>query len=176
MYFIVFICTIISCNINENDAGNNPALSNLEVEKFDEDAKDFLKSAAQFSIFEIEAGKLAEKRSRDIEVKSFASRMVTENTRLYNDLKKLAADNHLLLPVESNKEHLGYIKQLNNLQAKNFNSTYLRSTRKTHYQALIAYQKAGKNTNRLINSFAISKTELLKEQFLSANNISKRLK
>ncbi|WP_026898517.1 DUF4142 domain-containing protein [Daejeonella oryzae] len=171
---ILFISINFSCNVDENDADNKP-LTNLNEDKLDDDAKNFLKSAAQILIFEIELGKLGTTKSINPKIKSFASDMVAENTRTYNELKKISAENRLLLPIDPDKDQAKKLKDLSELNRKSFEVAYLKHSLKNHSLAINLYQKAVENRNKSINSFAINKTQNLKKSLLTANKTYKSL-
>ncbi len=55
-------------------------------------AAEFVEKAAASDMFEIEAGKLAQSKAKNAEVKTFAGEMVTAHTKSTADLKKAIAD------------------------------------------------------------------------------------
>lgn len=55
-------------------------------------AAEFVEKAAASDMFEIEAGKLAQSKAKNAEVKKFAGEMVTAHTKSTADLKKAIAD------------------------------------------------------------------------------------
>ena len=60
--------------------------------------KSFMKAAAHAGAAEIEASKLAQTKAKSADVKSFADSMVTDHTKVADELKALAASKNVKLP------------------------------------------------------------------------------
>lgn len=75
----------------------------------DHDSKKFLAESAQDGIAEIRICKLALQKSQNADVKKFAQRMITDHTRMDNEIKALAQKKGLTLPTDPTiKQRLTY--------------------------------------------------------------------
>src|SRR5213080_5362042 len=60
--------------------------------------KTFMKKAAKGGMMEVAMGKLAEEKGQSDDVKSFGKRMVADNSKANDELKKIAAQKNAKLP------------------------------------------------------------------------------
>lgn len=93
--------------------------------------------AAQANIAEINAGKLAQHKSQNDEVKNFAQKMVDDHTKAQDDLKKIADAKGVSLPTEPNREQKSMENKLSALSGDKFDKQYVdqagkRAHRDTH--------------------------------------------
>lgn len=93
--------------------------------------------AAQANIAEINAGKLAQQKSQNDEVKNFAQKMVDDHTKALDDLKKIADAKGVTLPTEPNREQKSMENKLSALSGDKFDKQYIdqagkRAHRDTH--------------------------------------------
>jgi putative membrane protein len=87
-----------ACNNNKDSKAKKSTVIANESD-VDDDGKQFMKAAALGGIMEVELAKLAQKQASSPAVKEFAGMMISDHTRIYNDLKKLATDKYILLPI-----------------------------------------------------------------------------
>ncbi|MDO9420292.1 MAG: DUF4142 domain-containing protein [Herminiimonas sp.] len=103
-------------------APDAPAQTKSSATKKD---SDFLKKLAQTNIAEIEAGKLAQSKSKDEHVLEFSKHMIDDHTAGLNDVKKLADTKGVALPAEPDKAHKDAAAKLSKLEGKQFDKAYL---------------------------------------------------
>lgn len=92
---------------------------------------------AQANIAEINAGKLAEQKSTNDQVKSFAKKMVDDHTKALDDLKQIAASKGVTLPTEPDRQQMAMENRLSALSGEKFDAQYVdqsgnRAHRDTH--------------------------------------------
>ncbi len=92
---------------------------------------------AQANIAEINAGKLAEQKSNNDQVKSFAKKMVDDHTKALDDLKQIASSRGVTLPTEPDRQQMAMENKLSALSGEKFDSQYIaqsgnRAHRDTH--------------------------------------------
>ena len=110
----------------------------------------FVKDAAIAGAYEIEAGKLALKRSLSPDVKAAAQMIIDDHTAADAKLKALVAAGKAPgpLPTVLDERRKGMIDNLNGASAKDFDDRYLDQQTMAHHEALLAfngYAKAGDN-------------------------------
>lgn len=174
----IFIFTIIltqafiynSCNGNAEKKDKSADNSTLLINEsdVDQDAANFIKHASLSSIIEIEYGKVAEQNAKSESVKSFAQAMIKDHTRIYNEMKKLATDKKILLPIKMEQGPTDSLAQLQTLSGEAFDQNYMQLMVSGHQKAIENFKLGAQNRDATINKFASEKIELLKEHLNSA--------
>lgn len=145
--FLLVICSIallggsaISCK-NEPDAKD--AAEEQNDERFEADAKEndaeFLVDAAALDLKEIELGKLAQKSSNQ-EVASHGSMMVDGHTKSFNEIKMLAEQKQIVVPMSISPDEIDEYKDLNDKTGNDFDQKYLEIMVDKHEKAIDKYQ------------------------------------
>lgn len=106
-----------------------------------------MKQLAEASLAEINAGKLAEEKSQNDQVKSFARKMVDDHTKALNELKQIAQAKSISLPTEPDRQQRAMEKRLSSLSGEKFDKQYMeqageRSHKDTHKLLQQASNKA----------------------------------
>ena len=81
-----------------------------------------LKELAQANIAEINAGKMAEQKSENDQVKSFAKTMVDDHTKALDELKQIAQAKGVTLPTAPDSKQQAMEKKLSALSAAQFDA------------------------------------------------------
>ena len=159
-----------ACNNQENKKTERSAALVNESD-VDEDAKIFMKAASTGGIMEVELAKLAQKQASSAAVKEYAEMMITDHTRIFNDLKKLATEKHILLPIDMEPEAREQMNQLQKLSGSEFDENYMRLMVTSHEKAVSEYETGARNRDRDVNKFASQKMEALKHHLNSARSL-----
>ena len=132
------------------DANNPPATQPLVASD-----QSFLNDAAQADMAEIEGAMLAQKKAATGEVRRFAAQMITEHTKVNDELKALAATKNIKLPSEPSLLQKGELQALSLLDAK-FDESYVdRLGVAAHESTIALFQEAAVNSqDRDIKAFA----------------------
>lgn len=80
---------------------------------------------AQANLAEISTGKLAQEKSQNDQVKSFAQKMVDDHTKALDDLRQLAQAKGVTLPTEPDRQQKAMEKRLSSLSGEKFDKQYL---------------------------------------------------
>ena len=86
--------------------------------------KHFLKNAAQAGNYEIEGSKLAQSKSKNPEVKSFAKHIIDDHTKAAAELKALAAKKGVELPAKPSLLQMTSLKLLGTHDGTEFDESY----------------------------------------------------
>ena len=102
---------------------------------------------AQANLAEISTAKLAQQKSQNDQVKSFAQKMVDDHTKALDELKQLAQAKGVILPTEPGRQQKAIEKRLSSLSGDKFDKQYLeqagdRSHKDTHQLLKRASNKA----------------------------------
>jgi putative membrane protein len=88
--------------------------------------KSFMKQAAQAGAAEIEAGRLAQTKAKNADVKAFADSMVTDHTQVADELKALAAAKNVKLPEGASVKQAAELKVIDAGDNDKFDERYAR--------------------------------------------------
>ncbi|MGK5052311.1 DUF4142 domain-containing protein [Janthinobacterium sp. RB2P8] len=89
--------------------------------------KQFLSKAADAGSTEIAASKMAQSKSSNPEVKTFAGAMLTDHTTLAAELKQLASSKQIEISDQPGAKHRAQIDKLGRLEGQQFDKEYAAS-------------------------------------------------
>ena len=95
--------------------------------------KTFVTESTEGSLAEVELGKLALKKSKNPEVVEFAQKMITDHTRLVNDMKPIADQMGVTLPEKVNIKHEQEVDRLSALSGDQFDKAYITAMVADHH-------------------------------------------
>lgn len=98
-------------------AQNQSQLSNAD--------RNLMRTLAQIHLGEVDMGKMAQSRSQDIQVRSFAQRMIDDHGKALEELQKLADAKGVILPGGPDKKQAAAKEQLTALTGDHFTQQYL---------------------------------------------------
>jgi putative membrane protein len=84
-----------------------------------------MKDLAQANMAEIEAAKLAQEKSSNEDVKTFAQKMIDDHTKASEQLQQLAQAKSVTLPTELDSKHKAEVKKLGALSGDKFDKKYM---------------------------------------------------
>ena len=108
----------------------------------------FVNEAARGGRLEVELGQLAQKNGASSEVKSFGQQMVTDHTRLNNELGNAAKKDGFQVPADLSTKQREEIQALSKISGKEFDSKYAQLMVKDHTDDLAAFRKAESTTEK----------------------------
>ena len=133
----------------------------------------FMRRAAMDGLAEVEHGRLATQNGSAAEVKQFGQRMVDDHSKAGDELKALAAQKHLTLPIELDQKHRAMQDRLAKLKGEAFDRAYVSHMVMAHQQAVTLFQgeaKAGKDAEA--KAWAAKTLPVLQEHYKSARTLS----
>ncbi len=111
-----------------------------------EDDKKFLAMASQSDQNEMALSKLAETKTANPAVKAFATKMITEHTKMSASLKPFAEARGLTPAMGPDADHQKELDKLNGLSGKDFDKEYIGDMVTDHAKALDAFTTEAKDT------------------------------
>lgn len=90
---------------------------------------------AQANMAEVAVAKLAQSRSSNSEIRTFAQQMIDDHGKAYKDLSQLAEDKHVTLPDEADAKHQEMLKKKNTLNGAEFDRQYAKAAVADHQNA-----------------------------------------
>lgn len=106
--------------------------------------KMFIKKAADGGMAEVELGKMAAEKGGSQDVKDFGNRMVTDHTKINDNLKEVAGKMDVMVPTKVSAKHHMEMEKLSGLSGAEFDKTYVKAMVKDHETDLAEFQKADK--------------------------------
>ena len=158
------VAVFSSCNETrrEQDQDSNEVAEEANDEKFEdndmEKDADFVAEAVASNLAEIQMAKLASQRSGSAEVKQLAQMLEADHTKVLAELKALAQQKAITIPVEPKDEAKRKLDNLRDEDAKDFDKKWLETMEDAHDKSINKFEKrADKGEDADIKSFA-SKT------------------
>jgi putative membrane protein len=108
----------------------------------------FVNEAARGGMLEIQLGQIAQKNGESSAVKQFGEQMVTDHTRLNNELGAAAKKDGFEVPTELSSKQSAEVRSFSKLSGKEFDSKYAQVMVKDHTDDLAAFQKAESSTEK----------------------------
>lgn len=105
----------------------------------------FVSNAVQGNMYEIEAAKLAEQKSKTAAVKDFAKQMVKDHTKLAADMKPLISAAGQTPPTDLDQRRKGMLDNLKAADAASFDKTYADQQVAAHDETLTLLQGYAKD-------------------------------
>jgi len=107
----------------------------------------FLQTAASANLMEIQLGQLAQSKGNNNAVKQFGKRMVTDHTRLEQQVSSLTSRNGVSLNPSLNSEAQSNVSQLQNLSGDQFDKAYMSMMIQGHQKDVIDFQSQSQSAN-----------------------------
>lgn len=114
----------------------------------------FVFKATQDGLAEVQLGELAQRRSKDPMVKTFATMMVKDHTQAAQELKALADQKGWKLPTSLDDEHAKMVHSLSAKPDSEFDAEYSRQMIEGHDKAVILFQDAAATSDKELAAFA----------------------
>jgi len=106
----------------------------------------FMRDIAYANISEIAAAQLAQSKSQNDQVKSFAQKMIDDHTKAQDELKQMAQSKGVSLPTEPDMKHKAAAKALEKLSGDKFDAMYMKQAGlNDHKNAHKLMEKVSKN-------------------------------
>ncbi len=131
----------------------------------------FAERAAEAGMAEVEAGKLAQQKAQDPQVKQFGERMVHDHSQANDRLKEIASKKGIELPTRLDKKAQKELDKFEKASADDFDRTYIKAQLADHKKAIALFkdeQKSGKDAD--LRKFASDTLPTLEEHLKQAQS------
>lgn len=157
---------------NDKDANGTAMSSKGSPGKAASDTA-FLKKAARGGLAEVELGQLATQKAASDEVKKFGQRMVDDHTKANDQLKQVAAQEHVDLPTEPSAKDRATKARLEKLSGEQFDRAYMSDMVKDHKTDVAEFAHESKMAkDPAVKSFAEQTLPTLREHLKLAEQIA----
>lgn len=132
----------------------------------------FISTAADGGLMEVEMGKLALTKGVSGEIKEFAKMMVDDHTKANTELKALADGKNIRLSNALSNQSKGQINALMKNEGKDFEREYMRAMVKDHKIMSEVFQSEAQNGyDSLMRAHALNKVPILLHHLKTAEKI-----
>ena len=162
-----------------NDSGASGAQSSTEAatdakktQIASEDAQ-FMKEAAQSGMAEVKMGELGQSNGESPQVKQFSQRIVTDHTKVNNELKQLAAKKGVTLPDEMSEQHKTMLQHLSSLKGQEFESAFKQHAVENHQKSIEKFKTVSEKAKDAdLKAFASKTLPALQQHLELAKQLS----
>jgi putative membrane protein len=133
----------------------------------------FMKEAAVGGMTEVKLGQLAEQKASSEAVKQFGKRMATDHGKANDELKQLASQKGVALPMDLDRSHQGLYDKLAKLNGADFDRAYMKEMVKDHDKDVKAFRKEADSGKDLdLKSWASKTLPTLQEHQQQAKQVA----
>jgi putative membrane protein len=133
----------------------------------------FAAEAATGGMAEVKLGQLAEQKGFSESVKAFGRRMAADHSKAGEELKRVAQEEGMTLPVSISKADQMTYDRLDKLSGAQFDSAYAQAMLEDHRADVAAFEKqASSGSNAALKEFARSTLPTLKDHLKMAEKLS----
>jgi putative membrane protein len=149
--------------------------SNDYAKGVDETDQNFMKQASIGNEAEIQLGQMAQQKASSPAVKRFAARMVKDHSAADDQLKNIAASQHLSLPTALDPQHKDQAAALSRLSGPQFDRAYMQLMVKEHTEDVSKFQKESKEAHDdTVKQFAVATLPVLESHLNEAKQIEQQ--
>jgi putative membrane protein len=137
----------------------------------------FANEAAQGGLAEVDMGNMAASKATNADVKSFGNRMVTDHTKLNDELKQLASTKGITLPSDVSDAEKQDMDAMSAKSGKDFDKSYIDDMVQDHEKDVAAFEKASKDLKDAdLKTWATNSLPTLKEHLKLAKEAQTKVK
>jgi putative membrane protein len=136
----------------------------------------FMAMVAQANLAEVDAGRLALKKSSNPDVKKFAQHMIDDHTQANSDLADLAHKKGMDLPSKADEAHQRELARLAEMSGAEFDRAYMTMMVNDHVKAVSLFEKnAQEAADPEVKAFAKKMLPTLQDHLKMARDLSAKL-
>jgi len=178
---ISFGCTSTETTTNTNSNTNvnstaavSPAAAPVRAERQDDNT--FATTVAQNGMAEIALAKMAAQKSKNADVKNFAQRVVTDHTKVGDDLKKIAVTKKITMPTDVKPAQKETHDRFMTLSGAEFDREFMKLMAENHDKSVTSFQgEANNGSDADLKAFASKTLPTLQEHQRMAHDIYDKL-
>jgi putative membrane protein len=146
--------------------------SREEVPQLTDTDRRFMMKAAEVGMAEIRMGELARERASSDKVKDLGEQVAGDHREANEDLRELAKEYNVALPIDTDQEHQQKIDRLANLSGSSFDREFVQAQIEGHQKAIELFQdQANLGTTERVKDFASDKLSELRNHLERAKEI-----
>jgi putative membrane protein len=135
----------------------------------------FAKEAATGGLAEVDLGNLAKDKASNPEVKQFGERMVTDHSKVNDELKDWAQKKNVTLPSDLDAKHKALHERLSKLDGAAFDKAYMDEMVTDHVKDVAAFKKHATKDEDL-KAFVAKTLPTLEDHLKQAKDVQAKVK
>jgi putative membrane protein len=135
----------------------------------------FAKEAAIGGLAEVDLGNLAKDKASNADVKQFGERMVTDHSKINDELKQWAQKKNVTLPGDLDTKHKALHERLSKLEGPAFDKAYIDEMVTDHVKDVAAFKKHAMKDEDL-KAFVARNLPTLEDHLKQAKDVQAKLK
>jgi putative membrane protein len=157
----------------EQNTGAIPSKSGKQSAGIGDTDTTFVQKAAQGGIAEVELGQLAAQKASSDDVKKFGQKMVDDHSKTNDELKQLAAQEHIDLPQQMTAKDKATKARLEKLSGARFDRVYMYNIVKDHEKDVAEFERESQMAkDPALKGFAQQTLPTLREHLQEAQKIA----
>lgn len=166
-----------SATDSTNLSGDTSAMAAVNTTPLNKGDSTFAVTAANDGMTEVQLGKIAAQKATTTRIKNFANMMVTDHSRIGDELTSIAKAKNLTLPSSPDADSQKKIDELNKKSGKSFDKAYVDAMVKGHEGAVKLFTDASNNLqDSTLKAFANNTLPTLKMHLDSIKAIKADMK
>ncbi|WP_310588840.1 DUF4142 domain-containing protein [Dyadobacter alkalitolerans] len=174
------LATFSACNSNKAEDSKEVAEEQNDAKLDDtklEDDSEFAVAAADGGMLEVQLGELAQTNAASADVKKFGKDMATEHGKANEELKALAQQKNITLPMSVSDEKQKKIDELSKKKAAEFDKDYISFMVDDHKEDISEFEEAASDAKDAeVKAWAAGKVPTLKHHLEMAQGIKDKMK
>ena len=168
-----------TANLNTNNSNRTaaaPTTTPVSSAPARRDDSAFAMEVAQNGVAEIALARLAAKNAQSADVKRFAQRVITDHTKVGNELKQIAASKNITLPADMTSAQQATVTRLTALKGAAFDREFMTIMAENHDKSVTKFQEESRDgTVPEIKAFAAKTLPTLEQHQKMAHEIHGKL-
>jgi putative membrane protein len=169
--------TVNSNTNNANRTAASPTTTPIISAPARRDDRAFAMEVAQNGMSEIALARLAAKNAQSADVKRFAQRVITDHTKVGNELKQIATGKGITLPADMTDQQKTTLTRFTALKGPEFDREFMTLMAENHDKSVTAFQEVSRSgSDADIKAFASKMLPTFEEHQKMAHEIHGKLK
>jgi putative membrane protein len=165
-----------NANANNNRAATTPTTTPVTSAPARRDDRAFAMEVAQNGIAEIAYARLAARNAQSADVKRFAQRVITDHTKVGNELKQIATGKGITLPADMKEEQKATLTRLTALKGAEFDREFMTIMAENHDKSVTTFKEVARDsTDTDFKAFAAKTLPTLEGHQKMAHDIHGKL-
>jgi putative membrane protein len=165
----------VGCDNRNGSQSRAPSKDSGAAPTGDKDAV-FVATAAQANLAEVDAGRLAAKKTSSADVKRFAQRMIDDHSQAQTEVADLAHKKGMMLPMQTDEAHQKDMARLAEMSGADFDRAYMTMMVNDHVKAVSLFeQNATDASDPEVRAFAKKMLPTLKDHLKMARDLGAKV-
>ena len=177
---VAAMLTFTACNNTKTEDSKEVAEEQNDAKLDDtklEDDSEFAVDAADGGMLEVQLGELAKTNASSAEVKKFAAQMVTDHGKANDELKALATQKNITLPMAVSDDKMKKIEDLTKKKGAEFDKDYISFMVDDHKEDISKFEEAASDAKDAeVKAWAAGKVPALKHHLEMAQALHDKMK